>query len=123
MSESEGIHGISATRNQGVPIQRFPPPARRLWPHHGANPLPPPRSSVPAADLCLAGLRSVSALSGAQPLSGVLAGEARGTSLLRHGGPLAADQARGASRDRRRVPFALTPERPRPDHLARSRQH
>src|SRR4029077_4012952 len=112
MSESEGIHGISATWNQGIRVQRFPPPARRLWPHHGADPLPPPRSSVLAADLCLAGLRLVSAISGAEPLSGVLAGDARGTALPRHGGPRAADQARGVARDRRRVPFALTRGRP-----------
>src|SRR5215510_4300168 len=107
MSESEGIHGTSATWNQGICDQGFPPPARRLRPHHGANPLPAPRSSFPAAAVCLARLRLVSALSGAEPFSGVLAGEARGAALLRHRRPLAADQARGAARDRRRIPFAL----------------
>src|SRR5215475_2155018 len=112
MSESEGIHGISATWNQRIHLQGFPPRARRLWPHYGANPLPAAGSSFTAADLCLAGLRLVSTISGAEPLSGVLAGEARGTALLRHGRPLAADQARGTALDRRRVPFALTPAPP-----------
>src|SRR5262245_34448848 len=111
MSESEGIHGISATWNCD---QGFPRSARSLRPHHGANPLPAPRSSFPAADLRLAGLRLVSALSGAEPFSGVLAGEARGAALLRYRRPLAADQARGAALDRRRIPFALKLNEERP---------
>src|SRR5215471_16008285 len=106
MSESEGIHGISAIRGQS--ISRFPPPTRRLRPNHSANPLPTSRPSILAADLCLAGLRLVSPLSGPQSVPGVLAGEARGTTVLGHGCALALDQARRATLDQRRVPVALT---------------
>src|SRR6266487_2531115 len=107
MSESEGIHGISTLCRQRPGIQGFPPPTRRLRSNHGADSLSASRPSVLAANLCLAGLRSVSAISRAQPLSRVLAGKAGGTSLLGHGGALAADQARRAAHDRRRVPPAL----------------
>src|SRR5262245_6101638 len=106
MSESEGIHGISAIRGQSIP--RFPPPTRRLRPNHSANPLPTSRPSILAADLCLARLRLVSPLSGPQSVPGVLAGEARGTTVLGHGCALALDQARRATLDQRRVPVALT---------------
>jgi hypothetical protein len=44
----------------------------------------------------------------AQPIPGVLAGEARGTTVLGHGCALALDQARRATLDQRRVPVALT---------------
>src|SRR5215510_9206041 len=108
MSESEGIHGISTTGTKSSGLPRFPPSARRLWPHHSADPLPAPRPSFPAANLCLAGLRLVPAISGAQPLSGVLAGETRRTTLLGHGRPLATHQARRVACDQRRVPSALT---------------
>src|SRR5262245_9385213 len=103
MSESEGIHGISTHDIQGLP-----PPTRRLRSHDGADSLSASRSSLLAADLCLARLRSVSAISPAQPLSRVLAGKAGGTSLLGHGRALAPDQTGRAARDRRRVPPALT---------------
>ena len=42
---------------------------------HGANPLPAARSSVAAADLCLAGLRSLPEISRAQRFLNVLARE------------------------------------------------
>src|SRR5229473_1201946 len=103
MSESEGIcHGI-----QERCIQRFSTPARRLRSDDGANPLPASRSSLLAANLRLAGLRSLPAISGAQPLSGVLAREARGTALFGDGRPFAPDQARRNPGGERRVPAAL----------------
>src|SRR5262245_45177720 len=108
MSESEGIHGNAAINSQTNGLQRLPPPARRLRPHHRTNSLSASRPSVAPADLCLAGLRPVSAVSGAQPVSGVLARKARGTVVLGDRRALAPDQARGAARHRRRISFALT---------------
>src|SRR5262249_24124376 len=108
MSESEGIHGNAAINSQTNGLQRLPPPARRLRPHHRTNSLSASRPSVAPADLCLAGLRPVSAVSGAQPVSGVLARKARGTVVLGDRRALAPDQARGAARHRRRISYALT---------------
>src|ERR671923_557675 len=103
MSESEGIHGTSTHDIRGLP-----PPTRRLRANDGADSLSASRPSFFAADLCLARLRSMSAISRAQPLSRILAGKAGGTSLLGHGCALAPDQTRRAARDRRRIPPALT---------------
>src|SRR5947209_19674448 len=107
MSESEGIHGNSnGPKRNG--LQRFSPPGRGLRPHDRANPLSAPRPSLAPPDVCLAGLRSVSAVPGAQSLPGVLARKARGTPVLGGRRALAPDQARRAARNRRRISFALT---------------
>src|SRR5262249_59198171 len=82
-----GRHGISAIARQRIGLQGLPPPARRLWSDHGANPLPTSRPSLSAADLRLAGLRPLPEISAAQPLSSVLAGDARGTAALGHRRP------------------------------------
>src|SRR5580704_10671708 len=87
---------------------RLSPAARRLWPDHGQYPLPAAGSSLAATDLCLAGLRSLPELSGAQQIPQFLAGKARGSAALGDGGACAADQARGNPRHRRRVPAALS---------------
>src|ERR1051326_5946262 len=49
-----------------------------VWADHGRDPLPDAGSSLAAADLCLAELRSVSEISGAEGFSEVLGGEAGG---------------------------------------------
>src|SRR5262249_5899925 len=103
-----GRHGISAIGRQRIGFQGLPPPARRLWSDHGANPLPTSRSSVPAADLCLAGLRPLPAVSRAQPLSRLLAGDARGAAALGHGRACPPDQAGRNPLHQRRIPSALT---------------
>src|SRR5438552_15274733 len=108
MSESEGIHGNPANGRKRNGLQRFSPPARGLRPHDRANPLSAPRPSLAPPDVCLAGLRPVSEVPGAQSLSGVLARKARGTLVLGDCRAFAADQARRAARNRRRISFALT---------------
>src|SRR5262249_7032348 len=64
-------------------------------------------SSLTAADLCLAELRSVSEIPGAAGLPALLAGEVGRTAVFGPRRAFQADQARGAPRRRRRVPAAL----------------
>src|SRR4029078_13534157 len=70
----------------------------------GANSLPHAGSSLAAANLRLAELRSVSEISGAAGLPGVLGKIAGWPAVLRHRGAFEVDQACGAPRRRRRVP-------------------
>src|ERR1700741_512913 len=74
----------------------------------GANSLSDAGSSLAAADLCLAELRSVSEIPGAAGFPRLLAGKARRPLVLGHRGAFQADQAGGAARRRRRVQVALT---------------
>src|SRR5262249_39318574 len=108
-----GRHGISAIGRQRIGIQGLPPPARRLWSDHGSNPLPTSRSSLSAADLRLAGLRPLPAISRAQPLSRLLVGAARGTVALSQGGESPPDRAGRNPLHQRQIPSALILARPR----------
>src|SRR5690242_12163118 len=74
---------------------------------HGRNPLPDAGSSLAPTDLCLAELRSVSEISGAEGFPEVLGREAGRTAVQGDGGAFQADQAGGAARRRRHVPAAL----------------
>src|SRR3982751_114297 len=73
----------------------------------GANPVSDAGPSLIAADLCLAELRSVSEIPGAQGFPRVLAGEARRSAVLRDGRPFQADQAGRAARGGWHVQAAL----------------
>src|SRR5262249_46564133 len=68
----------------------------------------PPSPSLAAA-LCLAGLRPLPGIPGAQPLSAFLAGDARGPAAFGHGRPCPPHQAHRNPLDQRRIPFALIP--------------
>src|ERR1700744_4182952 len=74
---------------------------------NGTDPLSHAGSSLAAADLCLAELRSVSEIPGAAEFPRLLAGEARRATVLGHRGAFEAYQAGRASRHRRRLPDAL----------------
>ena len=70
--------------------------------------LPAAGSPLASADLCLAGLRPVPALSRAQQIPALLVGNARRAAALGDRRPFAPDPAGGDSLGRRRVPFALS---------------
>src|SRR5262245_28642638 len=78
-----------------------------LRPDDRAHSISAARSSLAAAVLYLAELRSVPRISRAAPLSGLLAGEARGAAAFRARGTLQTDQAGGAQGDRWGIPAAL----------------
>src|SRR5260221_1819866 len=65
-----------------------------LWADDGADSVSDAGSSLAAADLCLAELRSVSEIPGAKRLPRLLAGKARRAVVLGHRGAFQADQAR-----------------------------
>src|SRR3981081_2318042 len=73
----------------------------------GANPVSDAGPSRIAADLCLAELRSVSEIPGAEGFPRLLAGKARWPPVLGHGRAFQADQAGRTARRRRRVQAAL----------------
>src|ERR1700730_19026883 len=58
-------------------LARFSEAGEGLRSDHGTHPISAPRSSLAAANLCLAGLRSLSRISRAAGLSGILAEIAR----------------------------------------------
>src|SRR5262249_358471 len=89
-------------------VPRPSAPARRLRPHDRANSLSAARSSVLAADLRLAGLRPLPALSGAQPLPRLLARNLGRPLALGDRRALAADQAGRDQGNQRGIPAALT---------------
>src|SRR3954453_24215079 len=88
-------------------FRRFPEAGAGLRADDGANPVSDAGSSLVAADLCLAELRSVSEIPGAEGFPGVLGGKARGPAVFRDGGALQADQAGRTARGGRRVQAAL----------------
>src|SRR3954468_8994871 len=102
-SSNGGWHGLA-----GWGFRGFSETGAGLRADDGANSLPHAGSSLAAADLCLAELRSVSEIPGAARFPGLLGEIARWSAVLRHGGTLQADQAGGAPHRRRRVPPALT---------------
>src|ERR1044072_697507 len=80
-SENGGWHGLAGW---GC-FRRFPEAGAGLRADDGGNSLPVAGSSLAAAVLCLAELRSVSEISRAEGLFGVLAGEARRSPVIGHG--------------------------------------
>src|ERR1700733_4951513 len=103
-SSNGGWHGLAGWGG----FRRFPETGAGLWADDGANSISYAGSSLAAANLRLAKLRSVSEFSGAEGLPLVLAAKARGTPVRGHRRPFQADQAGRASRHRRRVPAALS---------------
>src|ERR1700721_264661 len=104
-SSNGGWHGLAGRGFPGLP-------ETSVWfrADDGANSLSHAGSSLIAANLCLAELRSVPEISGAEGFSLFLGERAGWTIVLRDGGPFQADQARRTARRRRRVPAALTPQ-------------
>src|SRR5262249_16113382 len=88
-------------------FRRFPEAVAGIWADDGKDPLSDAGSSLAAADLCLAELRSLSEISGADGFPGVLVGEARRSAVLGDGRAFQSDQAGRASRGRRSVPAEL----------------
>src|SRR6201986_749223 len=88
-------------------FRRLPETGAGLWADHGRDPLPDAGSSLAAADLCLAELRSVSEISGAEGFPEVLGREAGKDAVQGDSGAFQADQAGGAAHRRRRFPAAL----------------
>src|SRR6478752_3109273 len=88
-------------------FRRFPQPGPWLRPDDRAHSVSASRSSLAAAILRLAELRSLSRISRTAPLSGFLAGEAGGAAAFGASGALQADQAGRTQADRRGIPAAL----------------
>src|SRR5882724_10870306 len=103
-SSNGGKHGLA-----GWGFRGFPEAGAGLWADDGANSLSHAGSSLVAANLCLAELRSVSQISGAEGFPQLLGKVAGRTVVLRDGRSLQADQARRTARRRWRVPAALSP--------------
>src|SRR6478752_2834657 len=89
-SSNGGWHGLASW---GC-FRGLPETGAGLRADDGANSLPDARSSLAAANLCLAELRSVSEISGTEGFSFLLAGEAGRTAVLGNGRALQTDQAR-----------------------------
>src|SRR5262245_49052001 len=103
-SVTGGWHGLASWSGS---FRRFPEAVAGVRADDGANPLPNAGSSLVAADLCLAELRSLPEISGASGFPRVLAGEARGPAVFGHGNAFQADQAGRAPRCSRRLSVAL----------------
>src|SRR4051812_3987960 len=108
--ESEGIYHGNADRIQAIRFRGLQTSTARIRFDHRANSLPAARPSVPAADLRLAGLRSVSEISGAQSVPYILARNLGGAAALGHRRAFATDQARRDPRGERRIRLALIAE-------------
>src|SRR2546430_15669950 len=102
-SSNGGKHGLA-----GWGFRGFPEAGVGLWADDGANPVSDAGSSLVAANLRLAELRSVSEFSGAEGFPLVLAAKARGPAVCRHRGAFQADLARRTARRRWCIPAALS---------------
>src|ERR1700733_15702216 len=89
----EGWHGLA-----GWGFRGFPETGAGLWADDGANSLSIARSSLAVTNLCLAELRHVSEIPGAEGFPGVLAGEAGGGAVLGDRGAFEIDQASRTAR-------------------------
>src|SRR3954471_9554242 len=101
-SSNGGWHGLAGWGFRGLPET-----GAGLRADDGGNPVSDAGSSLAAANLRLAKLRSVSEFSGAEGFPLVLAAKARRPALCRHCCPFQADQTSRTARGRRRVPAAL----------------
>src|ERR1700742_872917 len=90
-------------------FRRLPETGAWVWADHGRDPLPDAGSSFDPSELCLAELRPVSEISGAEGFPEVLGREAGRPAVQGDGGAFQADQACGIAHRRRRVPVALKP--------------
>src|SRR3569833_82307 len=95
-----GWHGLAEWGR----FRGFPETDAGLRADDGANSLPDAGSSLVAPDLCLAELRHVSEIPGAEGFPGVLAGVARRPPPFGLRGAFQADQAGRAARRGWRVP-------------------
>src|SRR6266850_397441 len=89
-------------------FRRFPEAGAGLRADDGANPVSDAGSPRIAADLCLAELRSVSEIPGAEGFPRLLAGKARWPTVFRNGRAFQADQAGRTARGGWRVQAALS---------------
>src|SRR4051794_31998463 len=107
-SSNGGKHGLAGWGFEGWgSLRGLSQAGPWLWSDHGGNRVPPPGPSLVAANLRVAGLRSVSEFSGAKGFPRVLGNEARRPAVRRHRGALQTDQAGRVARGRRCVPAAL----------------
>src|SRR5882724_9320804 len=95
-SSNGGWHGLA-----GWSFRGFSEAGAGLRPDDGANSVSHAGSSIVAANLRLAELRSVPEISRAEGFPQLLGKIAGGTAVLRDGGPFQADQAGRAARHRR----------------------
>src|ERR1700712_3600518 len=97
-----GWHGLA-----GWSFRGFPEASAGVWADDGANSVSPAGSPLAVTNLCLAELRPVPEISGAQGFSVVLGAEAGRAVVLGDGGAFQADQAGRTARCGRRVQAAL----------------
>src|ERR1700729_4161970 len=102
-----GWHGLAGWGR----FRGFPETGAGLWADDGADSVSDAGSSLAFADVCLAGLRSVSEIPEAEGFPLLLGREAGRPALRGHGSAFQADQAGRTARRRRRVPAALTANR------------
>src|ERR1700739_4876139 len=100
-SRNGGSHGFA-----GWGFRGFSETRAGIRADDGRDPLSDAGSSLAAADLCLAELRSVPEISGAAGLPAILANEVGRAALFGPRRAFQADQARRTARRRRRVPAA-----------------
>src|ERR1700722_9333068 len=98
-----GWHGLA-----GWCFRRLPATGAGLWADDGGNSLSDAGSSIAAANLRLAELRSVSEIPGAAGFPRLLGAETRGTASFGPRRAFQTDQDRRTARRRRRVPVALS---------------
>src|SRR5450432_1625760 len=116
-SSNGGWHGLA-----GCSFRGFPEASAGVWADDGADSVSVAGSSLAFTNLCLAKLRSVSKISGAEGFSQLLGEIAGRTVVLGHGRAFQADQARRTARHRRRVPAALRPVGSSPPSLEELRR-
>src|ERR1700674_1370057 len=85
----------------------FLPSASGLRAHHRTDLLPPPRSPLVAANLCLAAIRRLAGVPGASTVPRLLAQESGRAAAFRDGRTLEAHSPGGNTHGRGRVPAAL----------------
>src|SRR5260370_21413716 len=98
-SSNGGWHGLA-----GWGFRGFPETGAGLRADDGANSVSDAGSSLAAANLCLAKLRSVSEFSGAEGFPLLLGAKARRAAVRGHRRALQTDQAGRTARRRRRIP-------------------
>jgi len=104
---SKAIEHVQLNTRTANDIRRFPASTGRPWPDHRSHSLPPPRSSLVAAVICLARLRSMPELSCAAALSHVLAALDRGRVAFGDGCSCGPASSSGNPLDRPRIPASL----------------
>src|ERR1700709_1297718 len=107
-SSNGGWHGLAGWGFEGRrSLEGLSQAGPGLRSDNGGNRLSPPGPSLVAANLRLAGLRSVPEFPGAEGFPQLLGAQARRPAVRRHRRAFQADQAGRTARRRRRVPAAL----------------